>query len=44
MLDQRELSPECVDLATEALQFDQAVGALVQHPEQQHLVRVVVCE
>lgn len=44
MVDPRELSPECVDLAAEALQFGQAVGALVRHPEQQHLVRVAVCE
>lgn len=44
MVDPRELSPECVDQAVETLAFGQAVGALVQHPQQQHLVRVAVCE
>jgi hypothetical protein len=42
MLDPQEHSPCCIDMAAEALHFGEACGALLRHPQQRHLVRVLV--
>lgn len=40
MLDPREHSMECVDMATEALDYAQMRGLVARHPELKHLVRI----
>ena len=39
MLDPREHAPEVLDMATQALDYAQACGLLVQHPQYGYLVR-----
>jgi hypothetical protein len=41
MLDEREHSPLCIDMATQALQYALMRGLVVRHEEQAHLVRIV---
>lgn len=40
LLDPNEQPEPCIDMAREALAFGFAVGAISQHPQQSHLVRV----
>lgn len=41
MLDEREVSPECIDMTREALAYGIARGLLRQHPAHEHLVQVL---
>lgn len=40
MVDPNEQPPECIDMATAALQYARLRGLIQQHPQHQHLVRI----
>lgn len=40
LLDERELSLECIDLNREALDYALMRGLIARHPEHAHLVRI----
>lgn len=41
MLDEREHAAESIDMARQAIDYALAVGLVMQHPTQQHLLRVL---
>lgn len=40
MVDPREHSPDCIDMATQALHYGEQAGLIERHPAHRHLVRV----
>ena len=43
MLDEREHSPQCIDMATQALQYAVMRGLVQRDTEHAHLVRITRC-
>lgn len=40
LLDERELSMQCIDMNTEALAYAEMRGLIARHPDHAHLVRI----